>query len=64
MLHFTYSLHSVSPTIYLALQSLYATDLCGTLSPQVVAETTVAIPNEDISTAIAYRYNTTAYLSE
>lgn len=55
------TIFSVYPTFYLALQSLYATDLCGTLSPQVVASTTIAIPEENLSTAIAYRYNITQY---
>lgn len=51
----------VYPTLYLGLQSLYATDLCGTLTPQVVASTTIAIPEDNLSTAIAYRYNTSQY---
>lgn len=46
----------VSPSVYVAFQSLYATDFCGTFG-SVVTETTLAFAPSELSTDMAYHYS-------
>jgi len=47
---------SVSPSAYVAFQSLYATNKCGTLGNTVYTSTTIAFDESDLSTSPLYSY--------
>ena len=47
---------SVSPSVYVAFQSLYATNLCGHVGKDI-PETTIGFTPGELSTALAYQYN-------
>ena len=49
----------MSPSIYVAFQSLYATDLCGTVDGAVYSTTTLGFDPGELSTRIIY-YTTSA----
>lgn len=47
---------SISPSVYVAFQSLYATDLCGPVGP-VYNSTTLAFASDELMTAMAWTSN-------
>ncbi|TVY81937.1 hypothetical protein LSUE1_G003636, partial [Lachnellula suecica] len=51
-----------SPSVYVAFQSLYATDLCGDVFSRV-AGTTIAFAPDELSTTVGYRWDTSLYSS-
>jgi hypothetical protein len=53
-------IYSISPSVYVAFQSLHAVNLCGPVGPPINA-TTLAFPPNELSTATAFFYNTTQY---
>ena len=52
-------INSISPSIYVAFNSLYATNLCGTVGTEVNSATTIAFAPDALSTAISYNYTLT-----
>lgn len=52
---------STSPSIYVALQTISATDLCGKVGSQITTGTTIAYNPGELSTAVAYSQNSTAW---
>jgi hypothetical protein len=46
--------NSVSPSVYIAFQSLAATNVCGAVGGNDTAATTLAFANNELSTAPAY----------
>ena len=53
---------SVSPSIYVAFESLRAKDLCGTVGPTFTS-TTLAFDPTDLSTYTGWQWDTAAYSS-
>ena len=51
--------NSVSPSIYVAFNSLYATNLCGTVGTEVNEATTIAFAPSGLSTATDYTFTLT-----
>lgn len=50
-----------SPSVYVALQTLSATDLCGEVGSAITSGTTLSFAPHELSTAVAYSSNSTAY---
>jgi hypothetical protein len=51
---------SISPSIYVAFESLYATDLCGDVG-KAIPRTTIAFDETAVSTSLDFQWNTEAY---
>ena len=54
------TISSISPSVYVAFETLYATNLCGTTGP-VYGPTTLAFGPSELSTVRAYRWDFEAY---
>jgi hypothetical protein len=51
---------SISPSIYVAFESLYASDLCGDVGKRV-PQTTIAFDETALSTCMDLQWDTSAY---
>lgn len=52
---------STSPSIYMALQTLAASDICGQLGSTISKATTLSFPQNGLSTVPAYSQNGSSY---
>ena len=55
--------HSTSPSIYLAIQTMAAADLCSEMGSSVTSGTTLSFPTDVLSPAPAYFWDKAAYPS-